>query len=152
MEAAQRDDSPEKTPKVKKPGWDEQLMEPDKKREKTKKKAAGGQLPSLSKQTVAALAVLTRALISQPKTKPQPTVQQQLGMAQAFQEPQPQLTPQVVEPPPVVVLQAEPVPVAVEQPPVAAQQAGPTFPHSALTAGFQTFQELTLVWRRSTTR
>ncbi len=48
----------------------------------------------------------------------------------------------MVEPPPVVVPQAEPVPVAEEQPPIAAQQAGPAFPHSAPTAGFQTFQEV----------
>ncbi len=94
----------------------------------------------MSKQKAAAPAVLTRAPIGQPKTKLLPTVQQQLGMAQAFQEPQP--TPQVVEPLPVVAPQAEPVPVTEEQPPVAVPWAGPAFLQSAPIAKFQTFQEV----------
>ncbi len=120
MEAVQRDDSPERTPK-------------------TKKKAAVGQSPSPSKQKTAAPAALTRAPISQLTKKTTPAV---------FQEPLPSPAPQlagsvlvVQGSPPVVVSQAEPAPVAEEQPPIAAQQAGPSFLHSAPTAGFQTFQE-----------
>ncbi len=138
MKVVQRADSPERTPtkkKAMKPGWDEQLMEPDKKAEQMKKKAVVGQSPSPSKQKTAAPVQLTRAPISQPAKKPTPTV---------FQELQLQLAPQVVGLPPEVAPQAEPVPIAEGQPPIAAQQAGLAFPQSPPSRPFRPFRKLTL--------
>ncbi len=141
VRAAVADDSPERTSKTEKkatkPRWDEQLTEPDKKAEQSKKKGVVGQLPSPSKQRDAAPAQLARAPISQ---KPQPTVQEWSGMAMAFQEPQMQPAPQVVKPLSVVAPQAEPA-VAEAQPPATAQQAGPAFPQSPPLRPFQTLKE-----------
>ncbi len=135
MRRAQEASPERKTPKKKatKPRWDEQLTEPDKKAEQSKKKAVIGQSLSPSKQKVAAPAQLTRAPISQSTKKMTTPV---------FQGSQPQSAPQVVESPPVVAPQAEPVPVTEGQPPAAAQQAGPAFPQSPPSRPFQTFQEV----------
>ncbi len=102
MEAASRLKEPEETPKkgtpkkkAMKPGWDEQLTEPDKRTEHPKK-AAAGQLPSPSKQKAASLAPLTRAPISQSKKK-----QAFPPVSTVFQESQKrQPVPRVVKPPP----------------------------------------------------
>ncbi len=69
--------------------------------------------------------------ISQPATKPLPTVQQQSGMAHAFQEPPPPPAPQLYGL----------APAAQEPPPPAAPQVGlaPTFPQSPPSRPFQTF-------------
>ncbi len=118
MKKAQEKFSLEGTPKKKatKPGWDEQLMEPDKKAEHAKK-AATRQSPSLSKQKTAAPVQLTRAPIGQLKTK---------QTTHVFQEPQQQqLVPQVVEPLLPGVPLAELAPVAVAPPPAAEQQPEP---------------------------
>ncbi len=115
-EVTQAEDSPETTPK------------------KKRMPAAVAQSPLPSKQKAATLLSLTRAPISQPATKPLPTIQQRSGMAQAFQESPPPPAPQLVGP----------APVTREPPPAVAPQVrpAPMFPQSALTAKFQTFQEV----------
>ncbi len=135
MQAAQAASPEWAAPKKKatKPGWDEQLMEPDKKAERAKKKAAVGQSPSLGKEKAVALAQLTRAPISQPTKK---------AMTPILQEPQQLLAPQVVELPPPGVLQAERAPVVVAPPPMAEQQPGSAFLHMPPSRPFQTFQEV----------
>ncbi len=112
--------------------------------EKTLKKkthAAVGQSPSLSKQKAATPPSLTRAPISQPATKPPPTVQQLLGMVQAFQEPPLPPAPQLARPASAV---QEPLPIAAPQ-----ARMAPTFPQSLPMAPFQIFRMSIVVWQRN---